>query len=164
MSSFAWEGRHCPCLCPRYKSSLDYHQRHLRWSCKVSKSIHITRTWAKTLDSSHKPDENQAGKPGHRVSLMCTVHRGPLILEAIHPGSVVWWISVRVVTTNLLNEKLVEAGAEFCSLWLFHLHQGVKKRSQKINLNLHRFSVTKLGCPADFCLVAEILGLPFLQL
>lgn len=55
-----------------------------------------------------------------------------LALGAPSPCLFVWWISVRVVTANLLNEKLVQ---DF-GFDLFCLCQGGGKRSHDINLNL----------------------------
>lgn len=84
-----------------------------------------------------------------------------LAIGALSSGLFVWWISARVVTSNLLNEKLVQ---DF-GFDLFHLCQEDKKSPQKINLNLWTdFLFTELGSPADFCLIAEILGIPFQEL
>lgn len=55
-----------------------------------------------------------------------------LALGAPSPCLFVWWISVRVVTANLLNEKLVQ---DF-GFDLFCLCQGGGKSSHEINLNL----------------------------
>lgn len=84
-----------------------------------------------------------------------------LAIGALSSGLFVWWISARVVTSNLLNEKLVQ---DF-GFYLFHLCKGDNKSPQKINLNLWTgFLFTELGSPADFCLIAEILGIPFQEL
>jgi len=65
------------------------------------------------------------------------------------------------VTTNLLNEKLVQGFV--VSSFLF-----VPRSQEQVSENqlgpLDKFSVAELVSPADFCLAAEILCLPFQEL
>lgn len=160
---FTWEEGHCLLLClsSAYGSNLDYPQRCtlLHTGHAVSGRTHLLRTWivwwlkhwTKTLDQTGQVKARQVD----------TRTQKNLAIGALSPGLSVWWISVRVVTTNLLNEKPVQ---DFVFA-LFCLCQGGKKSSQKINLNLWTsFLFTELGSPADFCLIAEVLDIPFQEL